>query len=242
MRLRRLTAEGVEDFAAYIRLLTTDPTVPPPTELLEDEERTELLKKRIDFEPKMFSSRFDAAAYLYDTFVSVGLSDIDLDTGVWSWLTLFWFDALRPPTGKNVRHWPGERARWIPAVSNYRKFYKHLLASPWRTYRTHHDNPQRALVLLCGPLYPPLAGSEEILSRQELVTNRGAVELATRMYYDPAQEKLKRGAAGKGPGSVRRYVETLNQFGVTWDLYAMDANEIARMLPDEFGRFLSRSS
>jgi len=34
----------------------------------------------------------------------------------------------------------------------------------------------------------------------------------------------------------------LNQFGVTWDLYAMGADEIAKMLPDEFGHFLSGSS
>lgn len=238
MRLQRLNEKGIAEFSAFLDAIDHDPTAATPVGILEDPEKTETLKKHIDVEHRKFATRFDAAAYLYGVFVGAGLSDADLDPGVWAWLVLFFFDELRPPAGKKARGWPGERARWIPTVSDYRKHYRHLLAGPWRVYRFHRENPERARVLLCGPLYSPGEVSEQILSRQELVTNRAVVELATRLYYDPAQKKLKRGTAAKGPGSIRRYADVLNQFDVTWDLYAMDADGVAKLLPKEFGRFL----
>jgi hypothetical protein len=45
-------------------------------------------------------------------------------------------------------------------------------------------NPHRALGLLCRPLDSPGDVVEQLASRQELVTNRGIIELATRLYVD----------------------------------------------------------
>ena len=239
MKLRQLNDAGIEDFGTFLDRLKEEPTATAPTEILVDPEKTELFAYSVEVEDRPFSTRFDAAKYLYERFVDAGVSDIDLGKGVWAWLTLFWFDRIRPAAGKYPRNWPGERARWIPALTDRRKFYRHVLAGPWRAYRFHRDNPERARVLLCGQLHKPGEVSEQILSRQELVTNRGLVELATRMYFDPVLGKLRRGAATKTRGSARRYAEVINQFDVTWDLYAMSADEIAALLPVEFNRFLT---
>jgi hypothetical protein len=67
---------------------------------------------------------------------------------------------------------PGERARHIPDATNFLRYYRHLLAGPWRTYRTHRDDPGRARVVLCQPLHTPGDLVEQLASRQELVTNR----------------------------------------------------------------------
>lgn len=238
MKLRRLNEKGQLEFADFVDKLALDPTLAPPTGILEDSDKTEVSRPHVEVERRKFASRLEAAAYLYNKFIEAGISDSDLDRGIWAWLSLLWFDELRPPPGKKARGWPGEQARWIPTLSDYRKHYRHLLAGPWRAYRFHSGNIERARVLLCGPLYAPGEVSEQILSRQELVTNRGVVEVATRLYYDPVQKKLKRGAAGKGPGSARRYADVLNQFDVTWDLYAMESNEITTLLPEEFDRFM----
>lgn len=238
MILHRFNQQGIDDFSAFLDNLTQDPEMVPPVAILEDQRTAEALKKCVYVERRTFTTRFDAAAYLHDQFVAAGLSDSDLDPGVWAWLALFFFNELRPPAGRNVHGWPGERARWIPTVSDHRKQYRHLLAGPWRVYRFHHDNPERARVLLCGPLHSPGEASAQMLSRQELVTNRGVVELATRLYYDAVQGKLKRGAAAKRPGAIRRYAEILNQLDVTWDLHSMNADDIAELLPMEFSHFL----
>jgi hypothetical protein len=242
MRLRRLNEKGIEEFGTYLDALAANPMLAPPVEILEDSGKSENLSTKVEVERKNFVNRFDAAKYLYDKTVEAGLADTDLDRGVWAWLTLFWFDTLRPPAGKKAKKWPGERARWIPPESHdWKKFYRHLLAGPWRVYRFHRDNPERARVVLCGPLYAPGEASEQILSRQEVVTNRGVVELATRMYYDPIGKKVKRGAASKGAGTFRRFAnDFLNQFDMTWDLYAMTADQVAALLPKEFSHFLPK--
>ena len=241
MRLRRLNEKGIEEFGAFLDALSVNPILAPPTEILEDPAKSANFPTKVEVENRSFANRFDAAKYLYEKFIEAGVSDTDLDRGVWAWLTLFWFDTLRPPAGKKVKKWPGERARWIPPESHdWKKFYRHLLASPWRVYRFHRDNPERARVVLCGPLYAPGEASEQILSRQGIVTNRGVVELATRLYYDPVGKKVKRGAASKGAGTFRRFAnDFLNQFDMTWDLYAMTADQVAALLPKEFNRFLS---
>lgn len=239
MRLRRLNEKGIQEFGLYLDALAENLLLAPPVELLEDPIKSEALSIAVDLERKKFANRYDASKYLYEKFIEAGIADSDLDRGVWAWLTLFWFDALRPPSDKQIRRWPGERARWIPSESHdWKKFYRHLLAGPWRVYRFHRDQPERAMVVLCGPLYAPGEASEQLLSRQEVVTNRGIIELATRLYYDPAVKKIRRGAAGKGAGSFRRLAKDFfDQFGMTWDLYSMNANQVANLLPKEFKKF-----
>jgi len=69
------------------------------------------------------------------------------------------------------------------------------------------------------------------------VTNRSIVELATKLYYDPKLKTTRRGAGGKGAGSPRRLVAVLNQFDLTWDLYATTTPTLMKMLPKEFEKF-----
>ncbi len=167
-----------------------------------------------------------------------GISGVEKDKGLWAWLSLFFFEQLCP-TDKLGRRQPKERARWIPATSDFRKYYRHLLAGPYRIFRAHRDNPERALALLSGRLDTPGEVAEQMAARQELVTNKAVVALATNLYIDPATRRLRLGAAGKGPGSARRLSDVLRQFDVTWDLYTMQASDLMAMMPEEFRRFQS---
>jgi hypothetical protein len=241
MRLRRLNEKGIEEFGVFLDQLSADSTLPQPKHLLEDPDKSVKVTVNVEVPLQLFRDRFEAAKCLYEVFIRAGISDSELDPGVWAWLALYWFDALKPPSGKKAQGWPGERARWIPSPSHdWKKFYRHLLRGPWLVYRFHSDDPDRARVVLCGQLYAPGEVSEQLLSRQELITNRGFIELATRLYYDPLTGKVKRGTADKKPGDIRRYSKAFpDQFGITWDLYAMKAEDIAALLPKEFGRFLS---
>jgi hypothetical protein len=178
----------------------------------------------------------DAARYLDAILSNVTGCDVERDVGLWVWLTLFYFDQVCPPDG-NGRRKVGAYARYVPAVTNHQKYYRHLLAGPYRVLRAHRSNPDRALVLLCGPLYRPGDIVEQLVARQEIVTNPNAVEVATAIYFDPQRGSFRRGAAGKGAGSARRLADILNQFDVTWDLYSMSVPDILAKLPKEFDRF-----
>ncbi|MDE2921506.1 MAG: hypothetical protein OYL92_15745 [Acidobacteriota bacterium] len=131
----------------------------------------------------------------------------------------------------------GERARWIPAVGNFRRYYRHLVAGPFGVFRAHRDDPERARVLLCTPLHRPGEVVEQLTSHQEFVRSKAIVEAANRLYLDPESGGAKRGAAGRGPASARRLADVLNQLDVKWDLYAMSPDATIGRLPREFDRF-----
>ena len=236
MLLRKLNPHGLDAFADFLdhQRIGTHPDYPEV--LLHDNATSEIVVPQVEVEIKVFGNRFEAAKYLNERLSHAGITNLGIEKGIWAWLALLYFDELCP-AGKDGQRMPGEPARWIPEISNYRKYYRHLLAGPYRIYMAHSDAPQRAMALLCGQLHRPGEVVEQLSARQELVTNKGVVELATMLYCDKETYQLKRGSSGKGAGSPRRLADIFNQFDVTWDLYSMTATELQLMLPPEFERF-----
>ena len=236
MKVRRLSESGIEAFRIFLESLASGDSSLIPSELLVDDEQASLIQPVVEIEARSFPNRFEAAKYLDEKFSSPSFQGVEGDKGVWTWLSLFYFDQLCAK-GRDGKLKPGEIARWIPDNDNFRKYYRHLLRGPLSIYRAHKDDPHRALALLCGPLHEPGDVVEQLAARQELVTNRAVMEAATNLYVVPATKKLKRGAAGRGGGSARRLADVFNQLDVTWDLYGMSADSVIRLLPREFDRF-----
>jgi hypothetical protein len=238
VKLRRLNAAGIERMSTFLDGLTAPAPEPPPYAILEDPALSEPVSPEIEVEKRAFTSRFELAQYLDDRLGAADVRGVDRDSGIWAWLALLFFESLCVPD-RDGRRKPGARARWIPEVSDFRRYYRHLLAGPYLIYRAHRDDPRRALILLCGP--PGTMGDivEQLASRQEIVTNKTIVGAATRLYYDPARRAPRRGAGGKGPGSARRLADVISQFDLTWDLYEMSGDDLFKKLPDEFERFKS---
>lgn len=237
MKVARLNASALATFAGWVEALKAGGSIQAPTSLLMNEQSTEPLSADVEVEARDFTSRFEAAEYLHTQFSTAGLSDVEGDQGLWAWLSLFYFDVVCPP-GRGGARKPGALARHIPEPGNFQRYYRHLLAGPYRIYRAHRDDPMRALALLCQPLDSPGDLVEQLASRQELVTNPGIMELATRLYVDTENLRPKRGAGGKGGGSARRLSDIIEQFDLTWDLYAASGEELATVMPKEFSRFL----
>ena len=237
MKVARLNENAIRLFAGWMETLKQGGSLRAPLSLLTDAQFTEPLGVEIEVESRTFGNRFEAAEYLHNRFAPAGLTDIERDSGLWAWLSLFYFDAVCPPGKGGVRK-PGALARHIPEPGNFQRYYRHLLAGPYRIYRAHRENPRRALALLCQPLDSPGDVVEQLASRQEVVTNPGILELATKLYVDSRTQRLKRGAGGKSSGSARRLYDVLEQFDLTWDLYASTGDELAAVMPGEFAKFL----
>jgi hypothetical protein len=235
MNLRRLNDEGLRRFRDYIESLNSEPSLPPPFDLLENPKTSESASD-IAVQPQSFQNRLEAATLLYELLESAGLSDPARDIGLWAWLSLLLFDSVCPADGHGRRK-PGQVARHIPDSANFRRYYRHLLAGPWRIFRSHRHAPHDAMVVLCQPLHKPGDIVEQLASRQELVTNRAFLAAATRLYIDQASSQPRRGAGSKSRGAPRRLADFCNQIDVTWDLYAMGADELLAKLPKEFDRF-----
>lgn len=237
MKVRRLTMKGIEYFTAFLDSLNSPTPQACPAWLLDNDEGSSPLEVDIDVSKTTFLNRFELAKYLDSKLTDSGLKSVDRDVALWAWLTLFYFDEVCPPD-ENGRRKPDEHARYIPAISDYRKYYRHLLAGPYNVYRAHRDDPARAFAVLAGPVDTLGEMAEQLTSRQEFVTNKAVMELATSLYINPTTREVKKGAASKKDGSVRRFVDVLNQFDLTWDLYAMNIAAIRQMMPAEFKRFM----
>lgn len=236
MRLKRLNDAGIKRLEDFLYSLKNDSSSEKPESLLDDPTMSETLQVDIDIESEKFGNRFEAARYLNEKLSDSGLANIEKDRGLWAWLSLYYFDVLCPIDKSGKRN-PGATARWVPEVNNFRTYYRHLLAGPYRIYRAHLDSPNSALVLLCGPVSNPGDIVEQLASRQELVTNKAILETAKILYLNTENLQPRRGAAGKGRGSVRRLADILNQFDLTWDLYSMNCLDLLKMLPREFDKF-----
>jgi hypothetical protein len=77
---------------------------------------------------------------------------------------------------------------------------------------------------------------EQLASRQEIITNLGILGTATLLYLDTKKDRPKRGAAStkRKPGTLRRFVDLIQQLDLTYDLYSMQPTEILGLLPAEF--------
>lgn len=236
MKLRRFNSVGLSAFANYRTALVAEPTLAPPRELLEDEALTEILNVPVDIEPRSFATRLEAGIFLNNLVKQAVVAQPERDKGLWSWLTLFFFDEVCPKDGHGKRE-PQDEARLIAQVDNFQRFYRHLLLGPFLVVRAHEDNPARAMAFLCNPLWKPGEIAEQLASRKELVTNQAVAELATQLYYDPVKQTFRRGAGSSVKGAARRLAALLNQLDLTWYLYGMSGQDILRLLPKEFDRF-----
>ena len=239
MKLRRFNKDGVSAFAAYRSQLAAEPKLLPPTKMLEDSSLTELIPGEVDVSPRPFSSRLEAGRYLNELVESAALAQPEKDAGLWAWLTLFFFDELCPADGNGSRN-PQNEARLLPLIDNHQRFYRHLLLGPYLIVRAHRDNPDRAIAMLCNPLWKPGEIVEQLASRKELVTNHAVAEVSTRLYYDPTSGSFKRGAGSDVKGAARRLAALLNQLDLTYYLYGMTADELLALLPKEFDRFRAK--
>ncbi len=236
MILRRMTDAGMESFRTWLAQVKSDPGLAPPGWLLTDLPYSEALPVEIDIEPRQFKTRLEAAQYLDEILSSSGLSDIDRDAGLWSWLTLLYIDQVCPmKKGKRIT---GDVTRCVPAMSGTRRYYRHLLFGPWMMLRAHSDDPSRLLGLLSSPL--DVATSETFrlfIENPTLISSKAAVAVTTRLYFDQKAQKLKRGAGSKDNGGCRRLIEFLQQIDLTYDLAGMEADDLLTLLPNEFRRF-----
>lgn len=236
MIVRSLNEEGIERFVQFLVRCSTERGTAPPTDLLDDPQFTMAVVPTIEVNERAFINQLEIGRYLNERFGERAARQHERNRGIWSWLGLFYFESICPRT--RFGHWkPGETARWVLEPHNYQKYYRHLLAGPFRIVLRHQSDLDNAMALLCNP--PGVRGDivEQLSAYQELITNAGLVCAATRLYYDTESRRFKRGAGGKGHGSPRRLQKVISQFDLTYDLYSMSADAILELLPKEFDRF-----
>jgi len=228
-KLRRLTETGIEQFREYLRELRAGSSAAPPRLLLTDPETSEPFSPERLVEQRVFDTRLEAARYLSEVFD--GISGLEEDIGLWSWLSLFYFDQVCPPRADGKRS-PGRDYRHI-LEPGYLYGHRHLLGGPFVVYRLHREE---ATLLLCTKLHQENMFHHELASRQGFISNPVIIRAAKLLYFDGRTGRPKRRAQDpkRAPGTLRRFVDVLQQLDVNYDLYSMNVEALVDLLPAEF--------
>jgi hypothetical protein len=239
MKLRIFNAIGLMEAEAVLDRLRSGELETVPQEFLESDEYSRELELQIQ-RPRSneIGSRWQFAVWLWQKLGGIAEDQTILsDPGFWTWLDFFLIDTVAPVRGDKRKI--GESARHISARGNYRKYYRHLVAGPYMMIRTHSDSPHLVRGLLSTKPDTPGEVYEQIASRPAIVNSAAAVGCASQMYFDSESLTYKRGSAGDGGGSARRYAMVLMQYDVTFDLFAIEQSKLLAMLPKEFARFIT---
>jgi hypothetical protein len=231
-RLRKLNDEGIRRFAQYLADGAADEA---PISLLDNPETSEQLVPTVIVSDRGFGSRYDLGVYLNSLLGAFDAALISGDRNLWTSLALLWFDQICPKRSDGTRD-VKEEYRYVLS-GDYRHYYRHLVRSPWYLLRQHGENA-RFLLVASKQNDHPLSVHGEILEqfggRQQVLASKPIIAAANKMYLDPATGRPRKGAAGSGRGSARRFGLVLRQLDLTYDPEVMPDNGLIQILPDEF--------
>jgi hypothetical protein len=182
-----------------------------------------------------FSNRKEMAEAITNAFGAQKPEMLQHETGIWTWLTWVLRDQLfdRDPQTRCLK--VGEEWVWNPAKPNqYQKAQRHKVRLPvviWSTLGTDADH------LLYGPVKSPGELISQLTSQQDMLAP-SFQKLCRKLYFDDDAIKVKKGAAGAGAGSARRLARIRKQLDITWDMSDLNTEDILKLLPAEFQKFL----
>ena len=239
-RLRMLTQDGLREFHEYLSRVRAGSEEEPPFDILWSATFSSSASVRVEISPEReFTDRLDFGLYLDSLLADMPEEETDVG-GLWTWLALYYFDRLCPKRS-GVHRVLADHRYVLPletGAQDYRRYYRHLVATPSRLVRMHGP---LARAFLRTPLHVHGDYAEQLAARQEIVSNPAVVEAADRLFYsEEGSGGLKVGAVDRSrPGNVRRLIALMQQLDLTYDLYGMTADDIISLLPDEFDGWLA---
>jgi hypothetical protein len=233
VKIRQFNRDGLSEFKRFLADARENPRHPVRRELLEDDRLTELIVPAVEVQPRSLPRREDAARCLKDLLKPLGDKAVVRNAGLWSWLTLFFFDEVCPAAGgqrlvKNDYHYLYEPA-------NARHSYRHLLFIAWRVQQVAGSHTQ---LFLRGPLSTLDKMTSEVFKRLYLLRIRCLFEVLERLYWDAERGRPRSGCVDSQrvrPGDLtHRLPSRIRQLEKTYDLLDMTADQLLELLGDEF--------
>lgn len=230
--LRRLNDAGIAQFSEY---LNSGASGARPEHLLSHPDTSEPLAVSVKLSGQMYANRYELGRELVMRLGALDVALISNDRGLWTWLALHLFDQLCP-AGVDGKRRPDKLYRYVLS-GDYRHYYRHLVRTPWQLCRDHGPN-SRFLLLAASDGDDPLRRHGDILEQlggtQAIIRSKPIIAEASRLYSEPLSGRPKRGAAGKGGGSIRRFARVLRQLDLTFDPELMPPGGLSSILPPEF--------
>lgn len=238
IRLRRFNEAGLAWFKAQLAAIRADPGRDPDPDRLEDPELTVPVEPTILVEKVAFGIKRDAAEYLGMKLTPLKSAILFDDAGLWAWLDLLYFDSVCPK--RDGRRKVVADPHYI-VDPDFRRRYRHLLATPVRVLWAV---PKYNALFLDVPLDTHGEMMEQLMSRLYVMRIPAVAEAAELLYFDSAIQKRKRGVFPTTPqrGDLRnRFPIRLRQLMLTYDVAALNGEQLVRLLGTEFQRWLPQA-
>ena len=230
MKVRKLNSLGRSEYKKFLSAARAGISNQIPNHLLSDDQTSDHLDFDLKIEDKIFESRYEIGIYLVNLLQNVSEDLFISDYGLWDWFSLQWFDQLCPVEGDILR--PSMDYNYILS-SDYRHRSRHAIYITWQLVSKYQDDAKFILSKLDkrGEI------AEQLMGRQDILTSEGVMRVASKLYFDPNKNSFKRGAAGRGEGSVTRYISFLRQLQKNYYIDRISKDQLFSLLPPEFNRF-----
>ena len=233
MLIRRFNQKGIATFRDFLGSCREHANAAPAQELLTDKQMSEPITPQIEIEQRPFKTKRDAAVYLHDRLGRIPKEALINDDGLWSWLSLFYFDVICPTSAgqRKVRN----DYTYIFESKSMRHFYRHLLFISWRILDVA---PKHNRLLLDSSISVLDKFSSEVMKRLYLTRIPCFFEVLDRIYWEPELGRSRKGvvdAVRVTAGDLsHRLPLRIRQLEKTYDLQSLTADALIELLGDEF--------
>lgn len=230
MIIRTFNDNGLEEFLKQLQEIKSGVRKDLNKEILTERSLSDSFEPSIEIDVITFSSKKEIIEYLCSKLDLKNNKHLYYHRGLWTWLAAFYFDILTS-IGKDGKRKINEEAKYIlMEPKNWRRYYRHLLASFARVYCELGD---LATPFLSYPIPIWSDFHEQLFAYQQIATNKPLIAAANRLYWDSENHKIKTGAGSSGAGSPRRFSAIVGQFEMTYDLNAMSEDGILYLFPEQ---------
>ena len=235
MKIRSMTPDGVDAFRTWLNGRASGDI---PAELLTGSKQTKSFQPALEIEQRKFTCRYELGQYVNEILGPVSLSEVPRNHGIWSWLSIFFFDSLCPKNPDGTRD-PKESVRYIWDVS-FSKYYRHLIGHTVYSIRLYGEEA-KPLFVAPSKRIVHTDYCEQIFGYQDLCHTVSFIATANRLYFDQKKNQIKAGATPntRKPGTVRRLGDVFNQIALTFDVQGMSPEQILQKLPQEFRHWIN---
>ena len=241
--IRQMNAKGITESKSYLATLRAGQVAAPfPNHVLTDTEYSDVLEPATSIEARSFADRRQAGQYLSEKLAHFPIEEVQQNYGLWSWLGIFYFNNLvnRDDSGNPDLGRDSDAAYVLDPATPGWGDNRHRLLMAYETYTLHGEN---AWFMLDQPVNSAGQLTNRLSGKPTIFRSRGIVKLAHLLYADPLTRSTKRGFGGGGqnqrsPGNLMRFIDVLDQLYMTYDVYGMTAEELMKLLPSEFDRWL----
>lgn len=245
--IRQMKYKGIAESKAYLAALRSGQVDALfPAQVLSDPEYAEVLEPATSIEARSFADRRSAGQYLSERLAHFPIEDVQQNYGLWSWLGMFYFNNLvnRDANGHPDLGRDSDAAYVLDPAAPGWGDNRHRLLMAYETYTLHGEN---AWFILDQPANSAGQLTNRLSGKPTIFRAQGIVKLAHLLYTDPLTRNTKRGFGGGGqnqrsPGNLMRFIDILDQLYMTYDVYGMTAEELMKLLPAEFDRWIPNAS